>query len=170
MNPLLLNLITKAYSLNAPNFNIFIDFYGHTNQLSITCYPHGWENENNRIEICEINFSLITVRQAETYLKNALTLLESTFQQFLIETNSNNGNNNKAKEIERTDEEIIEQTELLADEFLQIEGWEFHSKEKLRYRLNHPLIQKAWLMACRAQEVLTQTEVENCLANLENDE
>ena len=90
--------------------------------------------------------------------------------QFLIETNSNNSNSNQAKEIERTYEEIIEQTELLADEFLQIEGWKFHSEEKLRYRLNNPRIQKAWLMACRAQEVLTQTEVENCLANLENDE
>lgn len=71
----------------------------------------------------------------------------------------------------RTDQEIIDQTNELARELLLMMGYQvaedfkFYSTDQC-----HPKIHAAWEMAKKAQEILTETEVENALAELEIDD
>jgi hypothetical protein len=64
----------------------------------------------------------------------------------------------------RTDQKIVDQTEELAKAIARTEGFSF--TEPCRESSN-PRLQHFWKTACMAQEVLTGTDVENALANLE---
>lgn len=69
---------------------------------------------------------------------------------------------------ERSDAEILVQTNYLALNFAKLMGWqtpkdfEFHRATDVRAQL-------VWQMACMAQGVLTQTDVSNALANLNHE-
>jgi hypothetical protein len=65
----------------------------------------------------------------------------------------------------RTDEEIIAQTEELAKMLALEDGWVRRSQRRW-HESENPRTRKYWRMACIAQEILTNTDVENALANL----
>ena len=66
----------------------------------------------------------------------------------------------------RTDKEILDQTNVLANKIYMLlgyqarKGYEFH-------KATHPQEIMCWDMACEAQMLLTETDIENVLANLE---
>jgi hypothetical protein len=63
----------------------------------------------------------------------------------------------------RTDEEIVQQTNELARDFYGLTG----NRVSPGYRFDraaHPLEQLCWKMACRAQELLTETNPEDALS------
>lgn len=64
----------------------------------------------------------------------------------------------------RTDKEILYQTEVLARELGSIEGWFVKSPiEFYKFQTSdNPRCQKFWRMACAAQELLTDTDPNNC--------
>ena len=65
----------------------------------------------------------------------------------------------------RTDKEIIEQTNNLARDFYKIMGY---NGEGVRfYESTHPQERLCWNLACKAQENLTNTEIDDILDNLE---
>lgn len=69
----------------------------------------------------------------------------------------------------RTDQEILDQTNELAAKICRIYG---HSTP-VGYRFDidtNPRGKQAWDAACEAQELLTSTELENVLDNLEDDQ
>lgn len=65
----------------------------------------------------------------------------------------------------RTDQEIVDQTEELARKFADADGYTLIG-ESFR-GAEAPRAQKAWQLACMAQEFLTNTDVENAVANLD---
>lgn len=69
----------------------------------------------------------------------------------------------------RTDREIVDQTEDLAREFLRVV---FQRELPLSVRIrdnDNPRAKQVWAMACYAQELLTDTDVENAVAGLDED-
>ncbi len=69
----------------------------------------------------------------------------------------------------RTDKQIIKQTEEVARRFLFM--IDFCVKEGVNIRhLKHPKARKAWGLACEVQEIITKTDVQNSLDNLEDQE
>lgn len=64
----------------------------------------------------------------------------------------------------RTDQEIIDQTEQLARTFGEMAGYSLFEPFQSS---NNPRAADAWRKACVAQELLTGTDVENAIANLE---
>ena len=68
----------------------------------------------------------------------------------------------------RTDKEIIEQTNNLAKDFYKVMG--YNGIEGFRfYESSHPQERLCWILACKAQEKLTNTEIEDILDNLEEE-
>ena len=68
----------------------------------------------------------------------------------------------------RTDKQIVEQSDKLAIEFMKMDGWE-PSPEVCgfkTYRSASIRAQRAWKMACVAQEVLTGTSPEDALSSV----
>lgn len=68
----------------------------------------------------------------------------------------------------RTEEEIVEQTEHLADKFAEMDGFLRNSKRRW-FDAMSPRGIHYWKMACLAQEILTQTDVENAVASIRPD-
>ena len=67
----------------------------------------------------------------------------------------------------RSDKEIVDQTNDLARKFYSVLG--YNSKKNFKFQnAIHPQEIAMWQMACIAQEVLTNTDVENCIEELEN--
>lgn len=66
----------------------------------------------------------------------------------------------------RTDKEIVDQTHKLAVEFYRILGYH-HKGGKPLYESQHPTELAMWRMACLAQEMLTDTDPEECLYELD---
>ncbi len=64
--------------------------------------------------------------------------------------------------MERTDEQIVEQTLALARSFYRMMGCEVREGYCFQHA-THPQEKMCWQMAIHAQDVLTQTDVENCL-------
>ena len=62
----------------------------------------------------------------------------------------------------RTDEEIVKQTLELARSFYRMMGCEVRDGYRFE-RAHHPQERMCWEMAVHAQEVLTDTSVEDCL-------
>ena len=71
----------------------------------------------------------------------------------------------------RTDQEIIDQTNAIARiiykgmGYQTPKGTEFHTEAVNR----HPHERSCWNSACEIQELMTDTEVQNCIDNLEDD-
>lgn len=68
----------------------------------------------------------------------------------------------------RTDKEIVEQTEALAVYLL---AWGFNHQPETSTPLRdsaHPFAQRAWVAACHIQEMLTDTDPENAVAELDD--
>lgn len=66
----------------------------------------------------------------------------------------------------RIDEGVIAQTNELARELYALRG--YHVREGYRFdRATHPHEVKGWEGACRAQQLLTNTDPRDALANLE---
>lgn len=75
-----------------------------------------------------------------------------------------------AEPLWRTDAEIVEQTEILA-RYLLSWKWGLHPESpdaQLRNSQNTKA-QKAWNAACEIQDLLTATDVENAVAEVEDD-
>jgi hypothetical protein len=70
---------------------------------------------------------------------------------------------------ERTDAEIVAQTNELARQFMRLEGYEAEPGLKF-YTAQSPRSNKYWVMACVAQELLTDTEVHDALQTVLEDE
>ena len=69
----------------------------------------------------------------------------------------------------RTPQEILDQTNGLAARFYECFGYE--SPEGFRFdKSYHPHEQTAWRQACIAQEVLTYTDMDNVIDDIEEDE
>jgi hypothetical protein len=68
----------------------------------------------------------------------------------------------------RTDEEIVAQTEELAKTLALEDGWVRKSPRRW-HESENPRTRKYWRMACIAQEILTNTDVENAVANIRPD-
>lgn len=72
----------------------------------------------------------------------------------------------------RTAQEIIDQTNALAREFYALRGYQV--KEGHRFDIErantHPDEQMVWQMACVAQIMLTDTDPEDALLEIESDE
>lgn len=69
----------------------------------------------------------------------------------------------------RSDQEIVDQTEMLA-RFLMSEI--HHCEVRAGYLLrnsNHPRSRDSWELACKIQELLTNTDVQNALAEIEDE-
>jgi hypothetical protein len=67
---------------------------------------------------------------------------------------------------DRTDQQIVDQTNALARELYRLRGYTV--EEGYRFdKATHPHEREAWRGACIAQELLTETEVENALMELE---
>lgn len=70
----------------------------------------------------------------------------------------------------RTNQEIIDQTNLLARQFYLLRGYEV--PEGFRFdeqsEASHPHEIQAWQQACFAQEELTGTDVEDVLSDMED--
>ena len=71
--------------------------------------------------------------------------------------------------MERTDQEIVEQTEQLARAFAEADHLLFRTGTLYR-ESKDPRLQHYWRMACIAQCHLTQTDPEDALTNMETDE
>ena len=70
------------------------------------------------------------------------------------------------KPITRTEREIIDQTNALARELYAIRG--YHARDGYRFdQATHPHEVEAWRGACAAQVLLTDTDPDDALANLE---
>ncbi len=72
-------------------------------------------------------------------------------------------------EAHRTDREIVEQTEELA---LWLLSWAFNHKPETSTPMRdstHPFAERCWNAACCIQELLTSTDPENAVANLDVD-
>ena len=68
----------------------------------------------------------------------------------------------------RTDREIVDQTNELAAKLYLL--WGYKASEGFRFdKSNHGHEQIAWQQACIAQEMLTGTDVDDCLAELGED-
>lgn len=67
--------------------------------------------------------------------------------------------------VQRSDEEIVQQTNQLAHEFYRLRGYEA-PLGFLFYRATHPHEVEAWEAACTAQRALTCTDPEDALDNL----
>lgn len=71
---------------------------------------------------------------------------------------------------ERTDLEIVEQTNDLARLFYRIHDRGGGVEKGYRFDLSeHPQEQQCWKMACVAQELLTETDVTVAIDNLEGE-
>lgn len=68
---------------------------------------------------------------------------------------------------ERSEQFLIEQTNQLANKMLNAIGYKCQDKNFKFYESNTPRAKLAWRLACIAQEFLTDTDIENALANLE---
>jgi hypothetical protein len=67
---------------------------------------------------------------------------------------------------ERTDEEVVEQTNELARAMYLILGYQ--AREGFRFdQATHPQEVDIWSMACQAQIMLTDTDPDDALSNLE---
>ena len=67
----------------------------------------------------------------------------------------------------RTDQEILDQTNVLARQLYGLRGYD----APVGYRFDqatHPHEVQAWLGACAAQRLLTQTDPEDALDNLQD--
>lgn len=70
---------------------------------------------------------------------------------------------------DRTNKQIVKQTNDLARAFYQALGYQV--KEGYRFdRARHPQEIGMWRLACIAQEMLTDTDAENALAEVEEEE
>lgn len=70
----------------------------------------------------------------------------------------------------RSDLEIIEQTNELARRFYRLHDRGGSVEKGYRFDLSeHPHEQQCWEMACVAQELLTETDVQVALDNLEGE-
>ena len=67
----------------------------------------------------------------------------------------------------RTSQQIIDQTEELAAKFAAVTHWQLHSGKYSSSE--NPRAQQFWAMACIAQEMLTDTDPENALVDVEDD-
>ena len=67
----------------------------------------------------------------------------------------------------RSDKELIEQTNELANKMLNTLGYKCQNEIFKFYKSNILRARLAWNLACLAQEFLTDTDIENALANLE---
>lgn len=68
----------------------------------------------------------------------------------------------------RTDREIVEQTAKLAEHLLLWKhNLEPESGATRIWESQHPMAQQCWLTACEIQEMLTKTDVENALSEVE---
>jgi hypothetical protein len=68
---------------------------------------------------------------------------------------------------ERTDQQIVDQTNALARELYRLRGYTVPRGYRFD-KATHPHEREAWRGACIAQELLTETEVENALIELED--
>ena len=77
----------------------------------------------------------------------------------------------EAAQTPRTDAEIVAQTEAMATVLAKADGWRpehYDTDGYSPFRLSrHPRAQGYWTRACLAQELLTQTDVANAIANLD---
>lgn len=62
----------------------------------------------------------------------------------------------------RTDKEILDQTESLASSFAAIQGFNVKTPNFKYQHTENARINEYWLMACKAQELLTDTDPNNC--------
>lgn len=70
--------------------------------------------------------------------------------------------------VERTDKEVIDQTNMLAREFYLIRGYTV--AEGYRFdKATHPHERQCWAMACFAQQELTGTDPEDAITNAEDE-
>lgn len=69
----------------------------------------------------------------------------------------------------RTAQQILDQTNELARELLGIMGYEVEPGFRFDQH-DHPRGNAAWVGACRAQIILTDTDVEDAISELEGDE
>lgn len=70
----------------------------------------------------------------------------------------------------RTDQEIVDQTNRLAREMLRLTGVGYEVPDSYQFHIEkdrHPRARQAWDMACFAQEVLTSTDPQDALDNLD---
>lgn len=67
----------------------------------------------------------------------------------------------------RADQQIVNQTNKLARAFYRIRGYVVDSEFKFYADDVHPHVSECWHMACEAQLELTETDVDDCLLNLE---
>ena len=66
----------------------------------------------------------------------------------------------------RTPEEILKQTNEIARRFYKC--WQYDAPEGFRFDLsNHGHEQIAWQQACIAQEILTDTDIDDVMSELE---
>ena len=69
----------------------------------------------------------------------------------------------------RTDEQIVEQTEALAKFLL---SWGFNHQPETTTPMresSHPFAERCWAAACHIQEMLTDTDPENAVANMDEE-
>lgn len=71
--------------------------------------------------------------------------------------------------MERTDQQIVEQTDMLARAFAQNDGWRIDA-DVHSYDSENPRIRRYWRMACIAQEFLTGTDVSVALQNWQDEQ
>lgn len=74
----------------------------------------------------------------------------------------------KEKTKSRTSQEILDQTNELARQFYAMHDRGGHFETGFRFDLSeHPQERQCWEMACKAQLILTQTDLEDVLSDLE---
>ncbi|MGX0940270.1 hypothetical protein ACUXQ2_006369 [Cupriavidus metallidurans] len=67
----------------------------------------------------------------------------------------------------RTDKQVVEQTNELARQLYELLG--YHVRQGYRFdKATHPHEVEAWRGACAAQRLLTDTDPEDALANVED--
>lgn len=69
----------------------------------------------------------------------------------------------------RTNLEIVQQTKELASRFYGMMGY-MQGADYDWQGSQHPQERLCWEMACEAQDLLTETDVEDCLNDLEDEE
>lgn len=77
MEELLQKLIAKVYELNkTTRHDLFLDFSGHTNQISIYCYENGWGSEKELIYVGPSALYLDNEKTAKKEIENLLQELD----------------------------------------------------------------------------------------------
>lgn len=98
--------------------------------------------------------------------------IDTEFREHLNFQSKHGISNNIVPEIKtlRSSQQIVDQTNELARKFYKMHDRGGVVEKGYRFdEATHPTENLCWLMACEAQSVLTETDVEDCLSDLESE-